>query len=1343
MRSRLLAISTIVLLLAGTLVMLLAPVAGADTWDPSISGGFSGSFAPAQPTAPAMAVYPQGSGQVYAGTRNEGTGCRVYHRTGGTNWSQVNTDGFGNIANTVVESMVVYNGDLYAGTRNETTGAQVWRYDGGNWTRAGLFGGFGDPNNVAVSSLAVYGGNLYAGTENDSSAGGSGCQVWQYTGLIWIQVNTSGFGFNNNRRVTSMTAYNGSLVAGTENTGTGCHVWRFNGSVWNAVTQSGFGSALNTAASSMIELSNGYGDKLCVGTYNQNAGCQLWTIDAGWATTQVSSGGFGTWSNHGITSMAVYSDPGTELFMGTKCEWSGSEGCEVWTWDGNPVSAPALSIGGGFGDALNQGAVSAVTGNGELFFGTLNDPTSNNTDMGTGTEIWRYSGGTWTQANVNGFTSDNNYMVSSMVNLNGDIYAGTAAANGCEVWQYDGDSWNGPLNIKGFGNQNNSMATSMAVYDDGGGGGPKLYVGTYNTAGSELWRYDNPGWTKVSSVADIEGNNNRSIASMTAFPAATPDKLVCGTYNNHGGCEVWTYDGAWTKLVGTGGTILAAGFGNGNNSRASSVVDVGANLYFGVLNYNTGAEAWRYTPGTPGTFEQSASNGFGNSHNQDACSMALFQGQVFAGTQNWDNGCAVVRHDPTGLTGWTQVNDYGFGDGEGMAWSMATSDNRLFVGTAYNCEVWASYTADSSGSWTQANTSGFTTPGNSVVSAMVSRAQGLGRSIFAGTQNTDYGAEVLVTAPSIDSVVPPIGVQGTTVELDINGSNTHFNPATSVVTFSPSDGLTINSTNFLSGTEVVVNVTISDLAPVGPRDVNVLTPGETPQALTAGFTVSLPGVASIASVAPRGAPQGTSATVSIVGNNTHFIDGQSIATFSGSGIKVNATHVTDVHHATADITIAQSAAAGSRNVNVTTVNEAPTPLANAFAVTYGAKQAWYLAEGCTANGFETWVLVQNPGPGGANVSLTYMTPNGAVAGPTAQLPPDTRRTFKVADTVPNQTDVSTMVTADAPVIAERSMYGNNRGWADDSLGIWTPAQSWYLAEGCTGPGFDTWILVQNPSSSQANVKLTFMTSHGPVDGPKLTMDANTRHSFKVNNSAPGEWQVSTQVTADQAVVAERAIYGNNQAWATESIGTSTPSQTWYLPEGSTGPGFETWVLVQNPGDKDATVKLTLMEPTGQVAGPTLKIAAQSRATVNLADTAPGQWSVSAMVTSDQPVIAERAMYGNNRQWAHDSIGSTGAYDTWCLAEGCTGPGFETWVLVQNPGDSEAHVGLTYMTPDGARTGPSVVLPAHSRRTFNVADSVPNVWEVSTKVTSDKPVVAERSVYSSTRIWGHDSIGCPW
>ena len=393
---------------------------------------------------------------------------------------------------------------------------------------------------------------------------------------------------------------------------------------------------------------------------------------------------------------------------------------------------------------------------------------------------------------------------------------------------------------------------------------------------------------------------------------------------------------------------------------------------------------------------------------------------------------------------------------------------------------------------------------------------------------------------------------------------------------------------------------------------------------------------------------------------------------------------------------------------------------------------WYLAEGCTNGGFETWLLVQNPDTLPANISITYMTPDGPVPGPSTQLPGSSRMTFNVGDAVPNTWSVSAKVESDRGVIAERSMYGGNRKWGTDSIGTTAAEKSWFLAEGSTGGSFETWVLVQNPSSAAANVTLTYMTPEGKVDGPRALLPPLSRQTFNVADRVPNQWSVSTRVDADQPVVAERATYGNNRTIATESIGTPSLAQTWYLAEGCTNGGFETWVLVQNPSDRKAHVKLTYMTPEGQAPGPEADLQPGTRQTFNVADLMPNQWSVSTKVDADQPVVAERSQYWSNRIEGHDSVGVSSPSYYWYLAEGCTASGFETWVLVQNPGAVDANITITYMTPDGPVAGPVDVVPAHSRKTYNVADTVQGEWSVSTMVTAENPVIAERAVYGNSR-----------
>ena len=405
---------------------------------------------------------------------------------------------------------------------------------------------------------------------------------------------------------------------------------------------------------------------------------------------------------------------------------------------------------------------------------------------------------------------------------------------------------------------------------------------------------------------------------------------------------------------------------------------------------------------------------------------------------------------------------------------------------------------------------------------------------------------------------------------------------------------------------------------------------------------------------------------------------------------------------------------------------------DSIGVTEAAK-TWYLAEGVTGRterdvAFETWVLVQNPNDVPADVDLTYMTPDGPVPGPTTTLAPNSRITFNVAHTVPNEYEVSTKVMSDQPVVAERAVYANNRHRAHESIGATQPLTRWAFAEGTTGPSLDTYILVQNPNKKSTDVGLTFMTPDGVAMCYSETIGPESRATFRVKDYVDN-WQVSTIVDSDVPVVAERStIYAWDTMWQHGSIGIGTPAKTWYLAEGCTAGGFETWVLVLNPGDVEANVTLTYMTPSGAHPGPAATVPPYTRATFNVGDDLPGEWSVSTTVTSDKNVVVDRSLYGGARTWAHSSRGVSGLATEWYLAEGCTGTGFETWVLLQNPGEAPARAELTYMTPKGDVQGPVVTLEPHTRTTINIAETVLGECSVSTMVTSDHPITVERAMY---------------
>jgi IPT/TIG domain/Family of unknown function (DUF5719) len=432
--------------------------------------------------------------------------------------------------------------------------------------------------------------------------------------------------------------------------------------------------------------------------------------------------------------------------------------------------------------------------------------------------------------------------------------------------------------------------------------------------------------------------------------------------------------------------------------------------------------------------------------------------------------------------------------------------------------------------------------------------------------------------------------------------------------------------------------------------------------------------------------------------------------------------------------------------------------AAAIARTLTSEEAtvWYLAEGFTGGEFDTWVLVQNPGEEDADVTLNFQLPPGSKADPYSfNLPAGTRQSIKL-DGLPglSSTDVSTKVTATRPVVAERAMYFSYNGKAGghDSIGVKYPASEWFLAEGFTGGEFDTWVLVQNPSAADTTVTLDFQLPPGSsAPSYRFDLPAGTRKSINLD-TLPGlaSTDVSTHVSSPIAVVAERAMYFDYQGkpGGHDSAGVSKTSNNWYLAEGYTGGEFDTYVLVQNPGEQDTRVTFTFQLPPGSSAPPfSFDIPAGTRQSIML-DGLPGlaNTDVSTTVSADKPVVAERAVYFDyfGKKDGHDCTGATRPECDWYLAEGYTGGDFDTYVLVQNPGETDKQVTLHFQLPPGSSADPyTFTLNAGTRKSI-MLDGLPGLsnTDVSTWVDADGPVVAERAEYFTYegKSGGHCSIG---
>jgi hypothetical protein len=129
--------------------------------------------------------------------------------------------------------------------------------------------------------------------------------------------------------------------------------------------------------------------------------------------------------------------------------------------------------------------------------------------------------------------------------------------------------------------------------------------------------------------------------------------------------------------------------------------------------------------------------------------------------------------------------------------------------------------------------------------------------------------------------------------------------------------------------------------------------------------------------------------------------------------------------------------------------------------------------------------------------------------------------------------------------------------------------------------------------------------------------------------------------------------------------------------------------------------------------------------------------VSTVVTSDQPIIAERSMYwpGAAVPWGegHNSFGVVDAGTSWGLSEGRIGGplNFHTYILLANPQTTAANVTVSYLRDTGAPVTKTYTVPPTSR--FNIDTStVTELHDESfgavIQVTNGVSIIVERSMY---------------
>lgn len=336
----------------------------------------------------------------------------------------------------------------------------------------------------------------------------------------------------------------------------------------------------------------------------------------------------------------------------------------------------------------------------------------------------------------------------------------------------------------------------------------------------------------------------------------------------------------------------------------------------------------------------------------------------------------------------------------------------------------------------------------------------------------------------------------------------------------------------------------------------------------------------------------------------------------------------------------------------------------------------------------------------------------------------------------------------------------------DVVGATSPASTFYFAEGTCRPDFDPYFCIQNPGTPTAEVAITYMKGDGTRDGQTVSVPGRSRVTVSPKDKlgeaddSAHDFSARVRCTNGRRIVVERPIYFKYKGVWTgghDVVGATTPATSFYFAEGTTRPGFDPYVCIQNPGGTPAEVELTYMRGNGATAVQHITIAPGSRSTAHPADVLGAGDDVahdfSCRVTSKNSVgiVAERPVYFSYKgAWTggSDVVGALAPSTHWYFAEGTTRPRFATYLTLQNPGAVTADVTVTYMKGDGTARSQRLAVPSNSRRTvipsdvLGSADDAAHDFSCSIASANGVGVVAERPTYFDYKGWdgGHDAVG---
>jgi hypothetical protein len=324
------------------------------------------------------------------------------------------------------------------------------------------------------------------------------------------------------------------------------------------------------------------------------------------------------------------------------------------------------------------------------------------------------------------------------------------------------------------------------------------------------------------------------------------------------------------------------------------------------------------------------------------------------------------------------------------------------------------------------------------------------------------------------------------------------------------------------------------------------------------------------------------------------------------------------------------------------------------------------------------------------------------------------------------------------IVVERAMYFGHDG--DCSTALDRFSRVWYLPGGTQEPGFTTTLTLLNEVAEVVTTTVAVFAPSGLAAEQTITLAPQSRFDLAVGQVYTGTTAVGCRVVSEQPIAVEQGVRFSGAEGGYAMAGTPLLSARWFFSGVETEHPYVTSLAVLNPHEHPVTTTLTLMSEDGTTLRRTYSLP-PGQQVLNVNTILPGL-ALAAEIEAADPIAAARVTFFNGLRSAHATLGAVRPARHWYLAEGSTGKPFETFLLVANPNRLPTTLEITLMGVKGGLKTVHFTMPAQARLTVPLNEISPDVSGLSASVTSEWPVVVERSMYMHGRQGGHADVGIP-